>query len=133
MPTTTGAVNPVRSLIWPPGFLVLALLLGGCAIGPDDLAGLTPREQIYILKKDYEAKLDVVLSYARQPPCDRLRVVGCSDREIVVVLYRVAEAADRALDLALTLGSPAEIETARMAYQALVNELVRLELIEVAS
>ena len=109
----------------------LVAVLAGCAVTVEDLDGLTAREKVYILKKDYVSKLDVVLEYARQPACYRQRVVGCSDQVVVRALYRAALAADRALDLALLTMGAGDIETARVAYQALVNELVRAHLVEV--
>ena len=110
---------------------LLVALLAGCAVTTSDLEGLTPREKVYVLKKDYASKLDVVLDYARQPECNSQRVVACSDKVIVRALHRAAVTADIALDIALTSMNTADIEMARAAYRALVNELVRLQLIEV--
>lgn len=120
----------MRSLCWIP--IALVLLLGACAITPVDLEPLTPTERVYVLKTDFNKKLDVVLRYASQPPCSEVRVVACSDDEVVDMLYTLALNVDTALDLAALNLNAAGIEQARIAYTTLVNELLRRQLIEVS-
>ncbi len=112
--------------------LALALVLGACVITPADLEGLTPTEKVYVLKQDFDKKLDAVLRYANQPPCSAVRIVGCSDDEVVDMLYALALQVDFALDLALEQLDGTKLELARTAYTNLVNELLRRQLIEVA-
>ncbi len=113
--------------------LALALALGACALTPADLEGLTPTEKVYVLKQDFDKKLDVVLRYSKQPPCDGVvYIVGCSDGEVVKALYTLALQVDLALDIAAQRLDGTQLELARTAYTALVNELLRRQMIEVA-
>ncbi len=112
--------------------ILLALGLGGCAITPADLEPLTPTERVYVLKKDFDKKLDVVLRYAKQPPCSAVRIVACSDEEVVKALYTLTTNVDTALDLAaLNHLDTVVFAEAHLAYTTLVNELLRRQLIEV--
>ncbi len=112
------------------GFLV-TLALTACTITPADLEPLTPTERVYVLKQDFNKKLDVVLRYANQPPCSEVRVVACSDKEVVKTLYILTTNVDTALDLAGLDLDTAGLGVARTAYTTLVNELLRRQLIEV--
>ncbi len=112
--------------------ILLAVGLGACAITPADLEPLTPTERVYVLKQDFDKKLDVVLRYAKQPPCSAVRVVACSDQEVVKALYILTTNVDTALDLAGLNLDTAGLGVARTAYTTLVNELLRRQLIEVA-
>ncbi len=113
--------------------LALALTLSACVITPADLEGLTPTEKVYVLKQDFNKKLDAVLRYANQPPCDGVvYIVACSDAAVVDALYALALQVDFALDLAMERLDETKLELARTAYTKLVNELLRRQLIEVA-
>ncbi len=114
---------------WP---LALILFFGACALTPADLEPLTPTERVYVLKQDLSKKLDVVLWYARQPPCSEVRIVACSDPEVVGMLYTLVLNVDAALAVAALNLDAAGLRVARTAYTTLVNELLRRQLIEVA-
>lgn len=112
--------------------LPLLLLLGACVITPSDLEGLTPTEKVYVLKQDFSNKLDVVLRYANQPPCSEVRIVACSDAEVIGFLNTLAVQVDIALDLAALNLEEGQIRTAHTLYGNLVNELARRKLLEVS-
>lgn len=83
---------------------LLLIVVGGCAsptigeLSPEDREAMTPVHYVAAARLDLNRLLRTVNSYAQQPRCTEVVVVGCSDDVVVQTALTYLKEADSALD-----------------------------------
>jgi len=85
----------------PATLLLSAFLLWGCdkLVAPEGVV-LTPSQQVYSLKGQFEALLKPLAAYEAQPRCTPVIVVACSDTVLVAKIREILPGVQVSLDQA---------------------------------